>query len=52
MEAKKKYHQVGVRVSDELLAKISKHAKAEQRSVSQVIKLAVEKYLEPKGHSL
>ena len=44
----KKYHQVGVRVSDELLEQVTKFAEQEQRSVAQVFRLAVEQYMKSK----
>lgn len=44
----KKYHQLGIRVSEELLKQITEFAKQEQRSVSQVFRMAVEQYIKSK----
>ena len=43
-----KYKQLGVRVSDEMLNKIAEKAKQEQRSMSQIAKMAIEEYLAKK----
>lgn len=44
----KKYNQVGIRVSEELLKQVTEFAEQEQRSVSQVFRMAVEQYMKSK----
>ena len=52
MEKQKTYAQIGVRVSDELLRQLTEFAQKEQRSMGQVVRMALEQYMAPKGHSL
>ena len=44
--------QLCIRISDELMNQLKAMAKQDRRSVAQLVRLAIEKYLEPKGHSL
>lgn len=39
------YKQLGVRMSDEMFNKVAEKAKQEQRSMSQIAKMAIEQYL-------
>ena len=41
----KKYPQLGVRINNELLKELQEYAKKEQRSMSQVVRMALEDYL-------
>ena len=41
----KVYAQIGVRISDELLKRLNDFAVAEQRSMSQVVRMALEQYM-------
>lgn len=44
-EDEKKYPQLGVRINNELLAQLQEFAKKEQRSMSQVVRMALEQYI-------
>lgn len=44
-EDEKKYPQLGVRINNELLSKLQEFAKKEQRSMSQVVRMALEQYI-------
>jgi predicted transcriptional regulator len=41
----KVYAQIGVRINDELLKRLNDFAAAEQRSMSQVVRMALEQYM-------
>jgi predicted DNA-binding protein len=45
METKKRYYQIGIRLSNELAKKIADQAQKENRSMSQIVRMAVEQYL-------
>lgn len=46
IEAKEtKYAQLGIRIDPELLTQLSDQAKKEERSMSQVVRLAVRQYI-------
>ena len=46
METKEtKYAQLGIRIDAELLAQLSKQAMLEERSMSQIVRLALRQYL-------
>ena len=44
-EDEKKYPQLGVRINSELLTQLQEFAKKEQRSMSQVVRMALEQYI-------
>lgn len=44
--------QLCIRVSEELMSQLRELSKKDRRSVAQLVRLAIEEYLEPKGHSL
>jgi len=51
-EEEKKYPQLGVRIDNELLCKLQEQAKKEERSMSQVMRMALKQYLAEQRESL
>lgn len=45
-QEKKVYQQIGVRVNNDLLKQITEFAEKEQRSISQVMRMAIVAYME------
>ena len=51
-EEEKKYPQLGVRIDNELLCQLQEQAKKEERSMSQVMRIALKQYLAEQRESL
>ena len=51
MESKNE-KQLGIRIPEEMMNQLKEMSKRERRSVAQLVRLAIEQYIEPKGHSL